>query len=140
MLSHPKSTAFELKRVLPAGMAFPYDFGFVPSTKGGDGNPLDALVIMDEAAFPGCVLKCRVIGLIEGEQEEGGKIQTNDRVIAIEQLAHSWSDVRQLTDLGKQFRNELEEFFVQYNKTGGQAVSCHRPERPRCGPRSMSGL
>jgi inorganic pyrophosphatase len=77
-------------------------------------------VLTDEAAFPGCVLKCRAIGPIEGEQEEGGNIQKNDRVIAIERLAHSWSDVRQLSDLGKQFRNELEEFFVQYNKLAGK--------------------
>ena len=59
---------FELKKVLPAGMAFPYDFGFLPSTKGGDGDLLDVLVLMDEPAFPGCVLRCRVIGAIEGEQ------------------------------------------------------------------------
>jgi inorganic pyrophosphatase len=51
-----------------AGMAFPYSFGFLPSTKGGDGDPLDVLVQMDEPAFPWCVLNCRVIGVIEGEQ------------------------------------------------------------------------
>ena len=62
---------FELKKVLPAGMAFPYDFGFVPSTRGGDGDPLDVLVLMDEPAFAGCKLSCRVVGLIEGEQSDG---------------------------------------------------------------------
>ena len=74
---------FELKKVLPAGMAFPYNFGFLPSTKGGDGDPLDVLVQMDEPAFPGCVLKCRVIGVIEGEQ--GNRKESNDRLVAIEQ-------------------------------------------------------
>ena len=63
-----KEHVFELKKVLPAGMAFPYDFGFVPSTKGGDGDPLDVLVLMDEPAFAGCKLTCRLVGLIEGEQ------------------------------------------------------------------------
>ena len=71
----PDNRVFELKKVLPAGMAFPYDFGFLPSTKGGDGDPLDVLVLMDEPAFPGCVLKCRVIGVIEGEQ--GNKKKRN---------------------------------------------------------------
>ena len=52
-------------------MAFPYDFGFVPSTKAEDGDPVDVLVLMDEPAFPGCLLQCRVIGVIEGE--EGSK-------------------------------------------------------------------
>src|SRR5271166_3514779 len=59
---------FELKTVLPAGMVFPYDFGFVPSTRADDGDPVDVLVLMDEPAFPDCLLKCRVIGVIQGEQ------------------------------------------------------------------------
>jgi hypothetical protein len=61
----PEERIFALKKVLPAGMAFPYDFGFVPSTRGGDGDPLDVLVLMDEPAFPGCKITCRVIGVIE---------------------------------------------------------------------------
>ena len=66
-----KERIFELKKVLPSGMTFPYDFGFVPSTLAGDGDPIDVLVLMDEPAFPGCALSCRPIGVIEGEQ--GGK-------------------------------------------------------------------
>ena len=54
-----KERIFELKKVLPSGMAFPYDFGFVPSTLAGDGDPIDVLVLMDEPAFPGCALSCR---------------------------------------------------------------------------------
>jgi inorganic pyrophosphatase len=69
--SDPKLHIFELKKVLPAGMTFPYDFGFVPSTKAEDGDPVDVLVLMDEPAFPGCVLSCRPIGVIEGEQGTG---------------------------------------------------------------------
>jgi inorganic pyrophosphatase len=64
---------FELKKVLPAGMTFPYDFGFVPLTEADDGDPVDVLVLMDEPAFPGCVLKCRPIGVIEGEQGDKKK-------------------------------------------------------------------
>jgi inorganic pyrophosphatase len=58
---------FVLKHVLPADMAFPYDFGFVPSALADDGDPVDVLVLMDEPAFPGCVLQCRLVGVIEGE-------------------------------------------------------------------------
>lgn len=75
---------FRLKTVLPAGMAFPYDFGFLPSTKGGDGDPVDVLVLMNEPAFPGCLLKCRIIGVIEGEEESKKEKIRNDRLIAIE--------------------------------------------------------
>jgi inorganic pyrophosphatase len=85
----PDNRVFELKKVLPAGMAFPYDFGFLPSTKGGDGDPLDVLVLMDEPAFPGCVLKCRVIGVIEGEQGNKKRKERNDRLVAIEQQNHA---------------------------------------------------
>ena len=110
---------FELKKVLPAGMAFPYDFGFVPSTKAEDGDPIDVLVLMDEPAFPGCTLKCRPIGVIEGEQVSKGnqrKKERNDRIIAVEKDAHSWADIKTVGDLGEEFRRELEEFFVNYHK------------------------
>jgi inorganic pyrophosphatase len=124
---------FELTKVLPAGMAFPYDFGFVPSTKADDGDPVDVLVLMDEPAFPGCVLKCRVIGVIEGEQSNGKKSkERNDRVLAIEQSAHSWADVKTVQDLGKKFCEELEEFFVDYHKLSGKqfrALGVKGPDR-----------
>jgi inorganic pyrophosphatase len=64
---------FALKKVLPAGMTFPYDFGFIPSTKAEDGDPTDALVLMDEPAFPGVLVKCLVIGVIEGQQDKKKK-------------------------------------------------------------------
>src|SRR5277367_676841 len=69
----PEEKVFELKKVLPAGMAFPYDFGFVPSTKADDGDPVDVLVLMDEPAFAGCVLSCRPIGVVQGEQGDKKK-------------------------------------------------------------------
>jgi inorganic pyrophosphatase len=117
----PKEHIFELKTVLPAGMAFPYDFGFVPSTRADDGDPVDVLVLMDEPAFPGCVLSCRPIGVIEGEQVETQGKNTkdktrNDRIVAVEQSAHSWADVKTVDDLGKRFLRELEEFFVEYHR------------------------
>lgn len=57
---------FALSRVLPAGMVFPLDFGFVPGTKAPDGDPLDVLVAMDEPAYPGIAAEARVIGILEG--------------------------------------------------------------------------
>jgi len=81
----PKERVFELKKVLPAGMTFPYDFGFVPQTEAEDGDPVDVMVLMDEAAFPGCVLKCRPIGVMEGKQGEKKDWERNDRIIAIEE-------------------------------------------------------
>ena len=111
---------FELKKVLPAGMAFPYDFGFVPSTEADDGDPVDVLVLMDEPAFPGCALSCRPIGVIEGEQVGKKDKVRNDRIVAIEREAHSWADIKNIDKLGKQFLRELEEFFVEYHRLSGK--------------------
>ena len=111
---------FGLKKVLPAGMTFPYDFGFIPRTLAEDGDPVDVLVLMDEPAFPGCVLKCRLIGIIEGEQiDKTGKLR-NDRVVAIERENHSFAAIKHIDDLGKTFLRELEMFFVNYHKLSGR--------------------
>ena len=77
----PTTEAFELKKTLPAGMAFPFDFGFIPSTLGGDGDPLDSLVLMEKESFVGCLIGVRVIGVIEAEQTKDGKATRNDRLI-----------------------------------------------------------
>ena len=116
----PDQRVFALKKVLPAGMTFPYDFGFVPSTKAEDGDPTDVLVLMDEPAFPGCVLTCRAIGVIEGEQGDKKDKVRNDRIVAVEKDAHSWADIKKIDDLGKEFCRELEEFFVNYHKLSGE--------------------
>jgi inorganic pyrophosphatase len=112
--------AFRLKKVLPAGMTFPYDFGFVPSTEADDGDPVDVLVLMDEPAFTGCVVQCRLVGVIEGEQEEGKEAVRNDRLLAIENGNHAWAKIKHVDDLGKKFLKELEEFFVNYHRLSGK--------------------
>jgi inorganic pyrophosphatase len=117
---NPDERVFELKKVLPAGMAFPYDFGFVPSTEADDGDPVDVLVLMDEPAFPGCVLACRPIGVIEGEQGKKKDKERNDRIVAVQDDAHSWADIKTIDDLGSEFCRELEEFFVNYHRLSGK--------------------
>src|SRR4030095_3127627 len=67
----PRSGTFVLKGVLPAGAVFPFDFGFVPSTRAEDGDPLDVLVLMDAPVFPGCIVPSRLIGVIQAEQTGG---------------------------------------------------------------------
>lgn len=116
----PKLRVFELRKVLPSGMTFPYDFGFLPSTQADDGDPVDVLVLMDEPAFPGCVLMCRPIGVIQGEQVEAKKKTRNDRIIAIEKDAHSWADIKTVDELGNEFSKELVAFFVNYHKLTGK--------------------
>jgi inorganic pyrophosphatase len=65
---------FQLDKTLPYGFSFPFEFGFV-----GDGDPLDALVLSDEATFPGCLVLGQVLGVLQAEQREGKQINRNDR-------------------------------------------------------------
>ncbi len=129
---------FDLKQVLPAGMAFPYDFGFVPSTLGGDGDPLDVLVLMDEPAFVGCRLQCRVIGVIEGEQIDKKRHVRNDRIIAIERENHSFASVKRIDDLGKVFCKELAEFFINYHRMIGKEFRVIKVRGPGSGRRLIT--
>jgi inorganic pyrophosphatase len=128
---------FELKKVLPAGMNFPYDFGFLPSTLADDGDPTDVLVLMDEPALPGCVLKCRIVGIIQGEQSDKKKTERNDRIIAIEQDNHSYASVKHVDDLGKEFARELEDFFVNYHKLIGKEYKILGLKGPKAAQRCI---
>src|SRR5829696_6869134 len=113
--------AFKLKKILPAGAVFPYDFGFIPNTKGGDGDPLDVLVLMDEAAFTGCLIRARLIGVIEAEQtERDGETTRNDRLIAVSSDSHTHEDIKSINDLNKTYIDEIEHFFVSYNDARGK--------------------
>jgi inorganic pyrophosphatase len=113
---------FLLKGVLPEGTSFPYDYGYIPSTKGGDGDPLDILVIMDAPAFTGCVMTVKVIGAIEAEQtERDGKKERNDRLIGVATHAHTHDHVTSLSDLRPQMVEEIEAFFQHYNRLAGKA-------------------
>jgi inorganic pyrophosphatase len=116
----PDERVFSLTKVLPAGMAFPYDFGFVPSTLAEDGDPLDVLVLMDEPAFTGCRIACRLVGVIEGEQVDRRDTTRNDRIVGVEQGNHSFTHIRRMDDLGKHFEKELEEFFVNFHRLEGK--------------------
>ena len=106
---------FTLGGVLPAGAVFPFDFGFIPSTRGGDGDPLDVLLLMDEPAFTGCLVAARVIGVIEADQTEDGETTRNDRVIAVAAGSRSHHDLRSIDELSDNLLHEIEHFFVSYN-------------------------
>lgn len=108
---------FKLSKILPPGMMFPFDFGFVPSTKAEDGDPLDVLVLIEEPTFPGCILECTRIGVIEAEQrEQNGKSNRNDRLIAAARQSLLYSDLVEIDDLNETLLKQIEAFFVNYQK------------------------
>jgi inorganic pyrophosphatase len=114
-----KTRTCRLSKVLPAGFTFLYDFGFVPGTRAGDGDPLDILVLMDAPAVPGCVVSVRLLGAIEATQTEKKKTTRNDRPIAVAEEAHDYQHLRSLKDIESNLRRELERFFVTYHQTKG---------------------
>jgi inorganic pyrophosphatase len=114
-----EQNVFRLKKVLPEGMSFPYDFGFVPSTLAEDGDPLDVLVLMDEPGCTGCLIECRVIGAILGEQSEDGKKVRNDRLVGVALPSHTHSDLKNIGDLNSNLLREVEQFFVNYHAQYG---------------------
>ncbi len=129
-----KAGVFRLGKVLPAGAAFPYDFGFVPGTRAEDGDPLDVLLLMDESAFPGCVVEARPIGVIEAEQKENGRFIRNDRVVAVAQESHVHSNLKSLADLNQDLIKELEHFFQSYQDCLGKefrVLGARGPQKAR---------
>src|SRR5258708_14126914 len=98
----PDQGIFALKKVLPAGMAFPYDFGFLPQTRAEDGDPIDVLLLMDEPAFPGCAARARLVGVIEGEQLDGNKKVPTDMLVAVAEANHLYANILTLTVLPDQ--------------------------------------
>ena len=128
----PTSKMYKLSKVMPEGMVFPYDFGYIPSTKAEDGDPLDVLVLTDEPLFPGCLIECKLIGAIEAEQEEKGKKHRNDRLVAVATQSLLYSEIEKLGQLNPVVLKQIKDFFVNYQRVRDirfTVLGEHGPER-----------
>lgn len=113
----PGTGLFKLSRVLPAGTSFPFDFGFIPYTKAGDGDPVDVMIVVETECFPGSFIECRVIGVIKAVQKEKDKKpERNDRIIAVAVESIDHSELRHIKEMNKHLMDELCHFFKYYNK------------------------
>jgi len=111
---------FRLKSSLPAGMVFPFDFGFLPGTRGEDGDPLDVLVLMDEPSVQGSLVLTRLIAVIEAEQTEKGKTERNDRLIGVAISSRDYRSVESPEQVSPDLMTEIEHFFKSYNELAGK--------------------
>jgi inorganic pyrophosphatase len=102
---------FTLAKPLMAGLTYPYDWGFIPSTKAEDGDPLDVLIIHDSQTYPGVVLRCRPVGILEIEQKKKGKKERNDRIFAVPDRSPLETDLQDIRRLPSRAQDELEQFF-----------------------------
>lgn len=122
----PRLGALKLHRVLPLGTSFPYSFGFIPSTRGEDGDPLDVVVFMDEPAEPGTVVPCRLVGILEATQTESGKTVRNDRLLAVALESPQYAKCHTIEDISNSVLKEMERFFAFYNEQDGKVFKTKR--------------
>ncbi len=131
-----KHGLFELGGLLPEGLHFPYDFGFIPQTRGEDGDPLDVLVLMDEPAHVGCLLEVRIIGVLMAEQTEGKKRVSNNRLIAVAVHSYAHEKLTNIDQVNKSILDQVDEFFISYNKSRGKMYT----PKGRRGPKHAAEL
>src|SRR5258708_10552017 len=129
----PALRVFPLAKPLMAGLTYPYDWGFIPSTKAEDGDPLDVLVIHDAKTYPGVVLRCKPVGILELEQKSKGKKERNDRVFAVPDRSPLETELQDIRHLPSRAREELEQFFSATNALEDkhlEFLGCRGPSHP----------
>ena len=114
-----KSGRIRLDRVLFSSVHYPADYGFVTDTLGGDGDPLDALVVVEEPTFPGCIVPARPIGTLLMRDSKG----EDEKILAVPVGDPRFDEIRELTDLPKHWLKEIETFFATYKELEGDAVT-----------------
>src|ERR1700745_2967887 len=97
----PETNRFKVKKLLPAGLAFPYDFGFIPGTKGDDGDPLDVMLFFEDSFPQGSVVECIIIGAIKAKQSSEDETVRNDRIIAVPAMTADEENEMELEDISK---------------------------------------
>jgi inorganic pyrophosphatase len=123
---------FLIEKKLPYGHVFPFEFGFFPSTLGGDGDPLDAIVLAEESTYPGCLVMAILLGVIEAEQREGEKTNRNDRLIVAPMNPKTRGPIFSQRTLDDELASEITQFFVSYNRMQGKefkSLGSGGPER-----------
>jgi inorganic pyrophosphatase len=110
--------AIKLDRFLFASVVYPTDYGFIPQTLGEDGDPLDAMVVVTEPTFPGCMIPVKVIALFRMRDDKG----VDDKVVCVPQHDPNWRHVEKLEDLSVTLRDEISHFFSIYKQPEGIAV------------------
>jgi inorganic pyrophosphatase len=105
-----KTGRIRLDRVLFSSVHYPADYGFIVDTQAGDGDPLDALVVVEEPTFPGCILPARPIGTLLMTDRKG----KDEKILAVPVGDPRFDEIKELADLPKHWLREIENFFGSY--------------------------
>jgi inorganic pyrophosphatase len=113
--------AIKLNRFLFSSVMFPTDYGFITNTLGESGEALDALVCVNAATFPGCLIEVRAVGLLRMDDEEG----RSDKLVCVPADDPAWDEVEGVEDLSEQLRTEIQHFYSMYKQPEGKEVRIH---------------
>src|SRR5215471_5477436 len=134
----PELKTFVLSKSLMLGLSYPYDWGFIPSTRAEDGDPVDAMVIHDAATTPGLVLRCKLIGVLQTIQKTKHEQIRNDRVIAVPTDSHRERELQGVGDARGQGR--ARKILRGHRRAGGQDIEVPRLARTGAGEKAGSAL
>jgi inorganic pyrophosphatase len=131
--------AFRLSRVLPTGMVFPFDFGFIPGTRAADGDPLDIVVLLGAPVCTGSIVACRLVAVLEAEQQEDDATDwvRNDRLIGVPVEDATMDEIRDDGDLDARTLRDLGAFFADYNHLDGKRFRVLRHRGPKAAQRLL---
>jgi inorganic pyrophosphatase len=117
--------AMTVSRPLPLGLVFPFDWGFIPGTRAADGDPLDAFILWDGSSYPGVLIPCRPIGVVNVEQTSAAspRRERNDRVAVIPLKAPRQDTLKSVFDLSERLRQEIEQFFLHSTAFEGKDLT-----------------
>lgn len=127
----PEVDLFSLDAILPEGMMFPFDFGFIPSTLAEDGDPLDVMVLMEAPTHVGCLVHIRIIGVLQAMQTENGRKERNDRLLGVAVHSHDYQDIQTIGDVSRRVIDQVGAFFTSYNKQKGKKFAIEATHGPK---------
>jgi inorganic pyrophosphatase len=110
--------AIKLDRFLFSSVVYPTDYGFIPETLAQDGDPLDAMVVVSEATFPGCMIPVKPIALFKMRDDKG----IDDKILCVPLMDPNWNAMDGLDDLPQPLRDEISHFFSIYKTPEGKVV------------------
>lgn len=113
-----KLQAIRLDRFLFSSVVYPTDYGFIPDTLGEDGDPLDAMVVVSEPTFPGCIIPVKVIALFKMTDDKA----VDDKVLCVPLSDPNWNHIDSLDDLPQSLTREIAHFFAIYKQPEGKEV------------------